>query len=292
MMTDQTKISFEFFPPKSKEGQETLYHTAETLQHYAPEFFSVTFGAGGSTRSGTSDTLHYLKKNTAIDVAPHLSCIGASKEELSTIIRQYLKQGVRRIVAIRGDLPAQASTDGDYSYALKLVELIREIAGESIEVFVAAYPEYHPECVSVKADILNLKQKQDAGASAAITQYFYNPDAYFHLLDECEKANIHIPIIAGVMPIINFKRLLNFSERCGAEIPRWLQYKLSHFDDTKAMQEFGAEFVSQLCERLIKGGVPGFHFYTLNQSDATKSVLERLGAVPFVMPAQKIAVEN
>lgn len=273
-------ISFEFFPPKTAEGTETLRDTVDALSVCHPEFVSVTFGAGGSTREGTLDAMSLLKAHAKCDVAPHLSCIGSNRDELIQIIKEYQSKGVRRVVALRGDLPSGMGQAGELRYASELVTLIRQTVGNSWQIDVAAYPEVHPQAKSAVDDVLNLKRKVDAGASGAITQYFYNPDAYFYYVEECRALGIHIPIVPGIMPITQFSRLARFSDQCGAEIPRWIRKRLeSYGDDIESVQQFGAEVVVELCEKLRAGGAPGFHFYTLNRSEAVLKVLRSLGYV-------------
>ena len=246
-----------------------------------PYFFSVTFGAGGSTRQGTLETVKRLQQQTEIRVAPHLSCIGSTQESILEILQHYKMLGVKRIVAIRGDLPSgMGSNSGDFQFASELVALIRQITGSYFHIEVAAYPETHPQAKTAHEDVLNLKRKYEAGANSAITQYFFNSDAYFYYLDDCAKYGIDIPIIPGIMPITQFNKLARFSNVCGAEIPRWIYKKLeSYGDDTESVKAFGCEFVSNLCQRLINGGAPGLHFYTLNKAEASLQVLNYLKLV-------------
>ena len=270
-------LSFEFFPPKTLEGMQNLRETGKKLAKYSPEFFSVTFGAGGSTREGTIEAVNILKSNTKVTLSPHLACIASSHEEITTVLKSYQDIGIKRIVALRGDLPSGVGHLGDYQYASDLVALIREILGDSIHISVAAYPEIHPQAKSAKDDLLNLKRKFEAGANSAITQYFFNPDAYFYYIDECQKQHITMPIIPGIMPITQFSKLARFSDMCGAEIPRWIRSRLeSYEDDLDATKKFGLEVVYHLCERLISGGAPGLHFYTLNKSEAVIKLLDNL----------------
>ncbi|RDI45136.1 methylenetetrahydrofolate reductase [NAD(P)H] [Aquicella lusitana] len=288
-------ISFEFFPPKTDEGESQLQDTAIRLAEYHPHFFSMTFGAGGSTRAGTIEMVKMLQGKTSVPVAPHLACIGSSREEMVGVIRQYQDLKVRRIVALRGDLPSGMVQPGEFRYASELVALIRETAGDFFHIEVAAYPEIHPQAKSVEDDILNLKRKYEAGASSAITQYFFNPDAYFYYLDECAKHSIYMPIVPGIMPITQFSRLVRFSEMCGAEIPCWIRKRLeSYGDDMESIKAFGFEVVFHLCQTLIAGGAPGLHFYTLNKSEATLKILENLNIsihrpnLPRYVASQKI----
>jgi len=264
-------FSCEFFPPKTEKGMEKLFTTAETLnREMNPAFFSVTFGAGGSTRETTFDAVKKISLSTNCEVAPHLSCISSTKQQLADILDSYKQQGVRRIVTLRGDIPPGEVSHGDFSYASQLVNFIRENYNDQFHIEVAAYPETHPQAISAGADLENFKHKIDAGANSAITQYFYNVDSYFYFIDSCEKAGLDIPVVPGIMPITNYSNLSRFSEMCGAEIPLWLRRKLESFgDDTEATKDFGADFVSSMCEKLLKMGAPGLHFYTLNQAEAS-----------------------
>lgn len=286
MMMDKTThvskaltISFEFFPPKSEEGSKHLTEAAAILMQHSPYFFSVTFGAGGSTRIGTIETVSKLQQqHHDVFITPHLACIGCSREELVSIIQQYKALGVKRIVALRGDLPSGAGIAGEYKYASELVALIREISGDYFHLDVGAYPEIHPQAKSAYDDVMSLKCKQDAGANGAITQYFFNPDAYFYYRDECEKQGIYLPITPGIMPITQYSKLARFSEICGAEIPQWLRRRLeSYGDDLSSIKQFGLEVVTELCQQLIEGGAPGLHFYTLNHAEAASAILANLG---------------
>lgn len=271
-------LSFEFFPPKTQEGVKNLYDTALVLAHHNPHFFSVTFGAGGSTRHGTLETVNMLQHNTGVLVAPHLACIGSSKSEIIEILHIYQSMGLKRLVALRGDLPSGMGQAGEFKYASELVELIREVTGDHFHIEVAAYPEIHPQASSAHDDVLNLKRKCEAGASSAITQYFFNADAYFYFLDDSQKQGIQLPIIPGIMPITQFNRLSRFSDMCGAEIPRWIRKRLeSYGDDLASIKEFGMEVVYNLCQQLIAGGAPGLHFYTLNKADVTVELIDMLG---------------
>jgi methylenetetrahydrofolate reductase (NADPH) len=277
MPTPPFLISFEFFPPKTPEGKQNFCHTALTLAQQQPHFFSVTFGAGGSTRDGTVESVKLLQQQTKVDVAPHLSCIGSSRADILAMLQQYRALGIHRIVALRGDLPSGMGQPGEFKYASELVHLIREETGNEFYIEVAAYPEMHPQALSVKDDILNLKRKYAAGANGAITQYFFNPDAYFYYVDECAKQDIFLPIVPGIMPITQFNRLARFSDACGAEIPRWIRRQLeSYGDDAESIKKFGVEVVYRLCQTLIAGGAPGLHFYTLNQTEGVVPVLEHL----------------
>ncbi|MBM4206725.1 MAG: methylenetetrahydrofolate reductase [NAD(P)H] [Gammaproteobacteria bacterium] len=279
-MTHQTapakSFSFEFYPPKTEEGATSLGRVQATLSEQNPEFFSVTFGAGGSTRDLTFDTVVVIQ-NKGIPAAPHLSCVASTKANIHTILRAYQEQGIKRIVALRGDLPSGMMSAGEFRYANELVNFIRDVTGDYFQIHVAAYPEVHPQSPSAAADLANFKRKVDAGANAAITQYFYNADAYFHFMDACGKLGIKIPIVPGIMPITQYAQLFRFSDMCGAEIPRWLRKKLEGYGDDKAsIQAFGLDVVSDLCRRLLDGGAPGLHFYTMNQSAPTMAILANL----------------
>jgi methylenetetrahydrofolate reductase (NADPH) len=243
----------------------------------SPDFFSITFGAGGSTREGTIDIVNMLKRETHTPVAPHLSCIGFNKEGLTEILHQYKALGVKRIVALRGDLPSGMGSIGEFKFASELVKLIRDVTGDYFHIEVAAYVEYHPLAKNAQSDLLNLKRKYEAGANSAITQYFFNPDAYFYFLDECAREKIFMPIVPGIMPIMHFNKLVRFSDNCGAEIPRWLYKRFEAYgDDVESIRKFSVEVVYNLCERLISGGAPGLHFYTLNHSELCMQILEQL----------------
>ncbi len=270
-------LSFEFFPPKTPEGMEKLRATRQQLARLSPEFFSVTFGAGGSTRDRTLETVLEIQTE-GNKAAPHLSCIGSTRESISAILAEYKSHGIRHIVALRGDLPSGTACAGEFRYANELVEFIRVETGDWFHIEVAAYPEFHPQAVSAQADLVNFKRKVDAGANAAITQYFYNADAYFNFRDECARMGVDIPIVPGIMPISNFSQLARFSDACGAEIPRWLRLKLqSYADDIDSIRAFGLDVVTGVCERLLREGAPGLHFYTLNQAGAALTIWKRLG---------------
>ena len=270
-------ISFEFFPPQTSEGMEKLGIARKQLAAFNPEFFSVTFGAGGSTRDRTLETVKAIKSE-GFDAAPHLSCVASTRENISAILNTYKDAGIRRIVALRGDLPSGMATAGEFQYANELIEFIRKETGDHFHLEVAAYPEVHPQARSAKDDLKNFKKKIDAGANSAITQYFYNADSYFHFVDECEKLAITAPIVPGIMPIVRYSQLARFSDACGAEIPRWMRKTLEGFgDDSESVQAFGLDAVASLCEKLLTGGAPGLHFYTLNQAKPSMAILERLG---------------
>lgn len=269
-------FSIEFFPPKTAEGTEKLRATRAKLAELQPKYFSVTFGAGGTTQQGTLDTVLDIRKE-GYDAAPHLSCVGGSRESIRDILQQYQANDIRRLVALRGDLPSGYGMGGEFRHASDLVEFIRAETGNWFHIEVAAYPEMHPQARSPQDDLQNFVRKMNAGANAAITQYFYNADAYFRFVDEAEKAGVTAPIVAGIMPITNSSQLLRFSEMCGAEIPRWVRLKLASFgDDTASIKAFGLDVVSSMCERLLAGGAPGLHFYSLNQAAATTAIWQRL----------------
>ncbi|CAM2194784.1 methylenetetrahydrofolate reductase [NAD(P)H] [Paraburkholderia sp. A1RI_3L] len=271
------ELSFEFFPPKTQEGVEKLRATRAQLAPLKPKFVSVTFGAGGSTQQGTLDTVLDIAKD-GIEAAPHLSCIGSSKESLRAILNRYRESGIRHIVALRGDLPSGMGEVGELRYASELVSFIRNETGDWFRIEVAAYPEYHPQSRSPRKDMENFAHKVKAGANSAITQYFYNADAYFRFVDDVRKLGVDVPIVPGIMPITNFSQLTRFSEMCGAEIPRWVARRLESFgDDREAIRAFGLDVVTDLCRRLVDAGVPGLHFYTLNAATASKAICERLG---------------
>jgi methylenetetrahydrofolate reductase (NADPH) len=271
-------FSIEFFPPKTPEGAEKLRVTRRKLAELNPKYFSVTFGAGGSTQQGTLDTVLDIMADGHV-AAPHLSCIGATRESIRAILQQFRDQGIRRVVALRGDLPSGYGGAGELRYANELVEFIRAETGDWFHIEVAAYPEVHPQARSPQDDLLNFERKVKAGANAAITQYFYNADAYFQFVDNARKLGIEVPIVAGIMPITNYTQLMRFSDMCGAEIPRWVRLKLASFgDDSASIKAFGLDVVTSLCERLLAGGAPGLHFYSMNQAVATTAIWQRLVA--------------
>lgn len=255
-----------------------MQNSVKALNEKQPEFFSVTYGAGGSTQSNTFKTVDWLREQQ-IETAPHLSCIGSSREEILDILYRYQKQGIRRIVALRGDLPSGAGLGGlgDLNYANELVELVRETFADEFAIEVAAYPEFHPQATSASADFDNFKRKANAGATSAITQYFYNADAYFEFVENCQQAGINIPIVPGIMPITNYTQLARFSDACGAEIPRWIRKRLeSYGDDMDSIRGFGLQVVTDMCSRLLEQGAPGLHFYTMNQSAPTLEIWNSL----------------
>jgi methylenetetrahydrofolate reductase (NADPH) len=270
-------LSFEFFPPKTAEGVEKLRATRKQLAQLNPEFFSVTFGAGGSTRDRTLETVLEIQAE-GHRAAPHLSCIGSTRENIRAILNEYRAHGIRHIVALRGDLPSGMVDAGEFRYANELVAFIRAETGDHFNIEIAAYPEFHPQAPSSREDLLNFKRKAEAGANAAITQYFYNADAYFNFMNECAALGVNIPVVPGIMPIYNFAQLARFSDACGAEIPRWLRLKLQDYgDDVASIRAFGLDVVTELCDRLLRHGAPGLHFYTLNQAGLVSTIWQRLG---------------
>mgnify|MGYP000609605962 FL=1 len=271
------RFSFEFFPPKTVAGMEKLQTVRDELARRKPDFFSVTYGAGGSTQERTIDTVLKLQ-DQGISTAPHLSCVGSTLENMSALLDLYIENGVNRIVALRGDLPSGMGSAGELKYANELVEFIRKHSGNHFNIEVAAYPEFHPQAASAEADLVNFKKKVDAGSSSAITQYFYNADSYFYFIERAEKMGINIPIVPGIMPITNYTSLVRFSDMCGAEIPRWIKKQLEAYgDDLDSIKKFGEEVVTIMCERLLKEGAPGIHFYTLNQSEPSLKIWDNLG---------------
>lgn len=269
-------FSFELFPPQTPQGIEKLRLTRKELSQYNPKFFSVTFGAGGSTRERTLETVMEIQAE-GYNVAPHLSCIGSTQQNIRAILDKYFQVGIRHIVALRGDLPSGMAQTGEFRYASELVSFIRQEFGTAFHIDVAAYPEYHPQARSAQFDFENFKCKIDAGANSAITQYFYNADAYFHFIELCESAGLDIPVVPGIMPINKFSQLVRFSDTCGAEIPRWVRKKLEGYgDDVESIQAFGLDIVTDLCEKLLKAGAPGLHFYTLNSAHLTSIIWQRL----------------
>jgi methylenetetrahydrofolate reductase (NADPH) len=271
-------FSIEFFPPKTPEGAEKLRTARQKLAALQPKYFSVTFGAGGSTQQGTLDTVLEIMSE-GHTAAPHLSCVGGSRESIRAILNSYKAHGIKRLVALRGDLPSGFGGAGELRYANELVEFIRAETGDWFHIEVAAYPEVHPQAKSPQDDVQNFARKVKAGANAAITQYFYNADAYFHFVDNARKLGVDVPIVPGIMPITNHMQLARFSDMCGAEIPRWVRLKLASFgDDSASIKAFGLDVVTALCERLLAGGAPGLHFYSMNQAVATTAVWERLAS--------------
>jgi methylenetetrahydrofolate reductase (NADPH) len=271
------ELSVEFFPPQTPEGADKLRATWTRLSELKLAFFSVTFGAGGSTQDRTFDTVAEIRA-AGLEASPHLSCIGSTRARIREILQRYRDAGIRRIVALRGDLPSGMAEPGELRHANELVEFIRRETGDWFRIEVAAYPEYHPQARSPGEDLANFRRKADAGADAAITQFFYNADAYEHFVASARKAGVAIPIIPGIMPIASFSKLSRFADNCGAEIPRWMRKQFeSYGDDAASIRAFGLDVVTELCERLIKGGAPGLHFYTLNQAGLTTEIVRRLG---------------
>lgn len=272
------RFSFEFFPPKTDKGVEKLSVTRDRLAEHHPDFFSVTFGAGGSTRDRTLNTVIDLN-NKGVPTAPHLSCIGASREEVGELLDIYRENGVERIVALRGDIPSGtgSSGGGELRYANELVEFIREHSGDHFHLEVAAYPEFHPQAPDAEADLRNFRRKVEAGANSAITQYFYNVESYFYFMDRIEKMGLDLPVVPGIMPIVNYSNLRRFSDMCGADIPRWIAKQLEAYgDDSESIRQFGEEVVTRLCQQLLDAGAPGLHFYTLNQAQASLNIWHNL----------------
>jgi methylenetetrahydrofolate reductase (NADPH) len=270
-------FSFEFFPPKTPEGEAKLRATWKELAALRPKFFSVTYGAGGSTRDRTLETVLDIKAD-GHDAAPHLSCIGSTRRDIAATLELYKSKGVRHIVALRGDLPSGAASAGELRYANELVAFIRETTGDHFHIEVACYPEFHPQAKSAADDLAAFRRKVDAGADSALTQYFFNTDSYFRFIDDCDRQGIAIPVVPGIMPIGNFSQLARFSDACGAEIPRWLRLKMQGYgDDAASIRSLGLDVVSGLCERLLREGAPGLHFYTMNQAGLTTEIWRRLG---------------
>ncbi|MFZ1640725.1 MAG: methylenetetrahydrofolate reductase [NAD(P)H] [Candidatus Contendobacter sp.] len=271
-------FSCEFFPPNTDEGMRKLFAAREELMRVRPAFFSVTYGAGGSTRERTFEAIQAIQAHSGVDAAPHLTCVASTREGVREILDGYRAQGIHRIVALRGDLPSGMREFGEFRYANELVEFIRAETGDYFHIEVAAYPEFHPQASSPERDLLNFQRKVEAGANSAITQYFYNPDSYFRLVDDCQHLGLDLPIVPGIMPITNHTQLARFSDNCGAEIPRWIRKRLEGFgDDREAIRAFGLDVVTELCQRLLAGGAPGLHFYTMNQPGPTLAICERLG---------------
>ena len=270
-------FSFEFFPPQTAEGVENLRVTRRQLAQLKPAFFSVTFGAGGSTRERTMDAVLEIQAE-GHEAAPHVSCIASTRASVREMLQRYREAGIKRVVALRGDMPSGMVEAGEFRFASELVAFIRQEFGSAFHIEVAAYPEYHPQARSAQEDLANFKRKVEAGADSAITQYFYNPDAYFAFVEECQAAGVAVPIVPGVMPINRFSQLSRFSDACGAEIPRWIRRKLEGLgDDGASIRSFGLDVVTQLCDQLLRGGAPGLHFYTLNRAGPTSTIWQRLG---------------
>lgn len=270
-------FSFEFFPPNTPEGQEKLRETTRQLAQLKPEFFSVTFGAGGSTRERTLGTVLDIRAQ-GYAAAPHISCIASTTASVREMLQRYKDSGIRHLVALRGDLPSGLATAGEFRYANELVSFIRTEFGDHFVIEVAAYPEYHPQARTPQEDLTNFRRKVEAGANSAITQYFYNSGAYYHFVEQCDAMGLNIPIVPGIMPIGRFSQLARFSDACGAEIPRWIRKKLEGYgDDTASIRAFGLDVVTALCDELLRNGAPGLHFYTLNQAGLTTTIWRRLG---------------
>jgi methylenetetrahydrofolate reductase (NADPH) len=270
-------FSFELFPPKTDAGVDRLHLTVTELSAVNPAYFSVTYGAGGSTQERTLSTVDWLRSRD-IETAPHISCIGSHKEEILELLNRYQDQGIHKLVALRGDMPSGMGEPGDFRYANELVEFIRAETGDHFHLEVAAYPEFHPQAPSSKADLENFARKVKSGANGAITQYFFNADAYYRFIESCEQLGVDIPILPGIMPIGNFSQLARFSDACGAELPRWLRKRMEDFgDDLESQRAYGLDVVTDLCQRLLDMGAPGLHFYTMNQSELPLSIWKRLG---------------
>jgi len=277
MQNNAPLISLEFFPPRNQEAEQTFRQTLQRLTAINPGFCSVTFGAGGTTREKTFETVLEIQRTTGIEAAPHLSCVGSTRDSIREILYAYRDHGIRRIVALRGDLPSGMLSIGEFSHANELVRFIREETGDHFHIEVAAYPEMHPQASNLETDLKNFKRKVEAGADSAITQYFYNPDAYFRFVDDCESLGVEIPVVPGIMPLTNYAQISRFSELCGADIPRWIRKRLEQYgDDRASIRAFGIEVVSDLCRVLLDGGAPGLHFYTLNGAEATLGICKQL----------------
>ena len=277
-MSQERRFSFEFFPTKTEAGHEKLLNTARQLATYKPDFFSCTYGAGGSTRDRTLNTVLQLDGDVKVPTAPHLSCVGDSKEELRELLGLYKDAGIRRIVALRGDLPSgMGMASGEMRYANELVEFIRAETGDHFHIEIAAYPEVHPQARNFEDDLSNFVRKARAGADSAITQYFFSADCYFYFVERLQKLGVDLPIVPGIMPITNYSKLARFSDACGAEIPRWIRKQLEAYgDDLESIQAFGEQVVSEMCQRLLDGGAPGLHFYTLNQAEPSLALWNNL----------------
>ncbi|GGY14323.1 methylenetetrahydrofolate reductase [NAD(P)H] [Paludibacterium paludis] len=277
MTAAKRTFSFEFFPPRTPQGVEKLRTTRRQLAQLGPEFFSVTFGAGGTTRDGTLATVLEIRSEGQA-AAPHLSCIGSTRDGVSAILDEYRENGIRHLVALRGDIPSGMVEIGDFRYANELVSFIRENYGDQFHIEVAAYPEFHPQARSAEEDMDNFVRKVKAGANSAMTQYFFNADSYFRFVDEIQSRGVAIPVVPGIMPISNFGQLCRFSDMCGAEVPRWLRLRMqAYLDDTASIRTLGLDVVTELCDRLLAQGAPGLHFYTLNQAGLVSTIWQRLG---------------
>jgi methylenetetrahydrofolate reductase (NADPH) len=283
------EFSFEFFPPKDEEGVAKLRATYCELAVLKPRFFSVTYGAGGSTRDRTLGAVLEIQDKSGVEAAPHISCIASTREQTRDVLQTYQQHGIRHTVALRGDIPSGMRGIGEFSYANELVEFIRKETGDHFRIEVAAYPEFHPQAPSARANLEHFKRKVEAGADGAITQYFYNVDAYLRFVDDCESMGIDLPIVPGIMPITNYSQLARFSEACGAEIPRWIRKRLEDFgDDRRAIREFGIDVTTRLCAELLERGAPGLHIYTMNMAKATVVIWENLGFIE----TGKLAMED
>ena len=279
-MTKRAKISFEFYPPRTEEQKKVLEATWRELAPLKPEYLSVTFGAGGSTLDSTRETVLSLSAESDVPVAPHISCMAQSESMLCDLLRGYREHGIERLVVLRGDRPDGVTVTGPFQYANELVAFIRSEFGDGFHIEVACYPEFHPESESPDSELSYFRQKVAAGADGAVTQYFYNADSYFRFMDDCRRLGIDIPITPGVMPITNYRQLSRFSQMCGAEIPQWIRRRLKGFgDDNKAIQDFGLDVVTGLCERLLEGGAPGLHIYTLNRAHTSHELWQRLNGM-------------
>jgi methylenetetrahydrofolate reductase (NADPH) len=279
-MGTSLSFSFELFPPRTPESQAKLPQVIRQLAEVHPNYFSVTHGAGGSDQEGTYETLLAVVKHAGVEAAPHLTCVGSTRERVGALLDRYRAAGVKRIVALRGDLPAtamSASAPGEFHYANELVSFIRETHGDAFKIEVAAYPEMHPQATKPSEDFENFRRKVEAGADAALTQLFYNPHAYFDFMERCEKAGIKIPIVPGIMPITGYANTMRFCSGCGADMPRWVRLRLEELQDDKpGLQDFGTSVVTRLCETLLSGGAPGLHFYTINQAGPTLRLWKNL----------------
>lgn len=277
-MSQERRYSFEFFPTKTEAGHEKLLNVARQLAGYNPDFFSCTYGAGGSTRDRTLNTVLQLDGEIKVQTAPHLSCVGDSKAELRELLNLYKNAGIKRIVALRGDLPSgMGMASGELRYANELVSFIREETADHFHIEIAAYPEMHPQARNFEDDIANFVRKARAGADSAITQYFFNADSYFYFVERVRKLGVELPIVPGIMPITNYSKLARFSDACGAEIPRWIRKQLEAYgDDIDSIQAYGEQVISEMCERLLQGGAPGLHFYTLNQAEPSLAIWNNL----------------
>lgn len=280
-MASSLSFSFELFPPRTPEGVAKLPSIIGELASVRPDYFSITYGAGGSNQDGTYETLMAVVKHAGVEAAPHLTCVGSTREHIAALLERYKEAGATRIVALRGDLPATAmspAAPGDFHYASELVRFIRETHGDAFKIEVAAYPEMHPQAPKPGVDFENFRRKVEAGADGALTQLFYNADAYFDFMERCAKAGITVPVVPGIMPITGFANTLRFCSGCGADLPRWVRLRLEELEDDKpALMEFGLEVVTRLCETLLRGGAPGLHFYTVNQAAPTLRVWKNLG---------------